>query len=902
MRKFFRKLRGKNGDEEGREWKFAQRGSYHGYADQPTGPRPASQGSPEAPAAATPSGGPASPTFPTAPAVGASAGCEAPTSTPSSGASSAPGPSATAPTFPTSMGSRVSTLMQPPTRSPSQAAPTPKPGPVAALSSNPAAQPPQRFPSSSTFPTAAASPPAPGTLSITTSVPPPLDRLAAIMAQPASSMPREEAKNLVHIEQRTICSVCSNFDPYKAPPDTDRNETHPSWARAEYQLPANLPVAKITVDDSKTLIEAADRGCLYCFAVRTSLGAVHPGWESEKSFLHIFLAPGLPVVVRLNFGVTSVVPLGREAMLGLGIELQEGQVMNFVITISEPSKPAVDVEIFRPIIENEQTTIGDIVLAPLVQHMGIGEDIPSHSGDPQCFRFIKDHVSDCLANHSCSRDGPLPLLPDRVLWVEANNATRIQLVEPRDIRAKYVAVSYCWGPTGPDTYLTDSSTYASRKMGIRFQDLPPLFRDVVSCARTLGIEYVWIDRLCIIQGDIEDFQAHTQGGKMSEIFGNATLTIAAASAGSEADHILVERDIKWAPFAIDVNVNGIGSLKLGVRRRTHPLGKEAGGGDYGKVSTRAWIWQERLLSARTVFFTQSALKFECRQHSVWEGFGPGVKGPSWSAQLDNISHLSWTSLVEEYMGRDITRQSDRLPAMAAVMKRIAERKGWSPLWGMWANALVESLGWQSESVDGGEDIACRMNPGHYAPTWSWASVDGPISYVTVKGMAGLELTDPMVYDLEVRSVNAASGLIRVAGYAFLVRLSCKVEYDRPASGDNQMAPKKPRYRYEILGVSSSGEAFPMHPDVHLKAWNGQLDPNGRQVSTVVRVPYGETPPETSWTSNCICLLVGKMKLRSLVIFLGGSLRVSGAWERLGMVSGLHPALFGNAQRMIFDIV
>ncbi|KAJ4289282.1 hypothetical protein N0V88_007033 [Collariella sp. IMI 366227] len=693
------------------------------------------------------------------------------------------------------------------------------------------------------------------------------------MAQPASSMPLEEARGLVHIEQKTICSVCSNLDPYRAPPDTDRNESNPSWAKAEYQIPADLPVSKITIDDSKTLLEAADAGCLYCFAVRTSLGAVNPGWEAEKSFLYIYLAPGLPVIVRLNFGTTSMVPMGREEMRGLGIELPEGQVMNFIITISDPNKPAVDVEVFQPIFDAAQTTVGDIVLAPLVQHIGSGTDVSSHPGSPPCFKFIKDHLTTCLTTHTCSKDGPLPLLPDRVLWVEAPLASRIQLVEPRDIRAKYVALSYCWGPTGPETYLTNRGTFESRKSGIRYQDLPPLFRDVVDCARGLGMEYVWIDRLCIIQGDAEDFRV--QAGKMSEIYGAATLTLAAAAAGSEMEGILVERDAKWTPYSINVNVNGIGSLRLG----------------------------ERLLSARTVFFTQSALKFECRQYSVWRGFGPGVKGPSWSAQLEDISHLSWAGLVEEYMGRDITRQSDRLPAMGAVMKRIAERKGWSPLWGMWANALVESLGWQSKTMDSGEGMACSPNPGHYAPTWSWASVDGPISYVGVKGMGGLEVTDPMIYDLEVRSVNAASGLIRVAGQAFLARLNCKVEHHQPVAGEEQTERKRePRYRYEILGVSRSGEGFPMHPDVHLKPFNESLGGSGRQVSTAVRIAYGEKPPETSWTSNCIVLLVGKMKLRSLVLFLGGSPRVEGAWERLGMVSGLHPALFENAQRMIADIV
>jgi Heterokaryon incompatibility protein (HET) len=321
--------------------------------------------------------------------------------------------------------------------------------------------------------------------------------------------------------------------------------------------------------------------------------------------------------------------------------------------------------------------------------MGVAEEVPAHAGDQKCFEFIKEKVAQCIKEHKCGRDGHLPMLPARVIWIEADNASSIRLVEPKDIRAKYIAVSYCWGSVSPDTYLTDASTFDSRKAGIHYEDLPPLFQDVVDCARVLGIEYVWIDRLCIIQGSADDFKIHAP--KMGETYGNATLTIAAASATSEKDPILVKRDRKWLPFDLAMKVNGIGSLKLRLRRRTHLLGKEETGRDYGEVSTRVWIWQERLLSGRTVFYTPSALKFECRCHSVWEGFGPGVTGHSWSAQLDNISHRSWVTLVDEYMRRDISRPSDRLPAMEAVMKRIQNTQGWSPLWGSTFISLIADI-------------------------------------------------------------------------------------------------------------------------------------------------------------------------------------------------------------------
>ncbi|KAH6625657.1 heterokaryon incompatibility protein-domain-containing protein, partial [Boeremia exigua] len=235
---------------------------------------------------------------------------------------------------------------------------------------------------------------------------------------------------------------------------------------------------------------------------------------------------------------------------------------------------------------------------------------------------------------------------------------------------RYIALSYCWGPKQQDTFLTDAKTFADRKAGFRASDLPPLFTDVLTCARALGIDYIWIDRLCIIQGDASDWSA--QAPKMGQYYGNATLSLVAASAESEMDSILVERDPKWRSYGLNIKPQWAPDHSLGLRFRRRPylLGWEAEGGKYGKVSKRAWIWQERLLAARTVFFTPSALKFECRNHSVWEGYGASVTSPSWTARVEKMTHLDWFTLVQEFSQRDITYSLDRLPAINSVTERI----------------------------------------------------------------------------------------------------------------------------------------------------------------------------------------------------------------------------------------
>jgi hypothetical protein len=126
---------------------------------------------------------------------------------------------------------------------------------------------------------------------------------------------------------------------------------------------------------------------------------------------------------------------------------------------------------------------------------------------------------------------------------------------------------------------------------------------------------------------------------MGSIYGNATLVIATAMATTENDALIASKDDKWQSAGVNLSVERMGSVEIGFRRRSHRLEIERDGGDYGKISTRAWTWQERLLASRTVFFTPSALKFECHCSSVWEDYPPHIEAKSWSAQPEDNPHL-----------------------------------------------------------------------------------------------------------------------------------------------------------------------------------------------------------------------------------------------------------------------
>jgi hypothetical protein len=234
------------------------------------------------------------------------------------------------------------------------------------------------------------------------------------------------------------------------------------------------------------------------------------------------------------------------------------------------------------------------------------------------------------------------------------------------------------------------------------------------------------------------------------------------------------------------------------------------------------------------------------------------------------------------------------------MMRIQKSTGWTPLCGLWEDMLVESLGWEAQLPERHGMHSCRMNPGHYAPTWSWASVDGPISYISTKPSNLNSQIDPFTYDLDCRKAKATPpGSITVAGYLVPIELNVIVERNEPSEG-NSIEHEEFTYDYVVKSSNRVGpEDATLKPDVVLKPWSGEI--SGQLISTVVRVPYGETPPKTSWTGTCHCLLIGKTKRRCLVLYLGRSPENPSVWERIGMVDGISPTIFSMSQRQIIDI-
>src|SRR4030095_3154732 len=98
-------------------------------------------------------------------------------------------------------------------------------------------------------------------------------------------------------------------------------------------------------------------------------------------------------------------------------------------------------------------------------------------------------------------------------------------------------LSHCWGGQSPDRLDTDTEKHLFS--GRDLQDFCQLYQDVIHFVHSLGLQYIWIDSLCIFQGEKGDW--HSQASQMAKIYKYSHVNIAASSAENRNQHLF---DIK----------------------------------------------------------------------------------------------------------------------------------------------------------------------------------------------------------------------------------------------------------------------------------------------------------------------------------------------------------------------
>ncbi|ROT43781.1 HET-domain-containing protein [Sodiomyces alkalinus F11] len=404
--------------------------------------------------------------------------------------------------------------------------------------------------------------------------------------------------------------------------------------------------------------------------------------------------------------------------------------------------------------------------------IGRGYHISEHGLSDNCVSLAREWLDMCVNTKGKHKNCPpvsIPELPTRVVFVGDHHSTapRLVLSSPGQ-RAHYAALSHCWGGSTPTMTTTDNLHLYT--VSLPTDQLPRTFLDAIKVARALRIEYIWIDSLCIVQDSPEDWQR--EASRMAQVYANAHVTISADAAADSAAGFLdaPSRQVPATftlPYKESVGAPGPGVAHVRQRgflaeelpfhtwtSRNEDEDEDGRDSDAdsgrSKLSTRGWVFQERLLSPRTLHFARNEMAWECRSvcececsatslrtlrtRSVMKHFlqPPHNEGDADSNanRNGNVSSAesSWrVDIIPAYTQLDLTVQTDRLPAIAGLAQAAETlRRNDRYVAGLWRNSLRDDLLW-AVSVNALGKTSRRIVGGG-APTWSWASVTGSITY------------------------------------------------------------------------------------------------------------------------------------------------------------------------------
>jgi hypothetical protein len=262
--------------------------------------------------------------------------------------------------------------------------------------------------------------------------------------------------------------------------------------------------------------------------------------------------------------------------------------------------------------------------------------------------------------------------------------------------------------------------FTNLRIGIFDSELCKTFKDAIIIAKHIGLQYVWIDSLCIVQDDPEDWRR--ESAKMSSVYGCSTINIAATSAQDGTMGCF-----STEPWKIRLPITIRGKTTLGDFLVDNPYPNFHG----QPLLHQAWVFQERFLAARTLHFTNSQIFWECKENH-WSETWPNETAswltlPSLFPKASREFSQIWPNAVIMYSRGNLTYPTDRLVAISGVAKWIEAQTKDDYLAGMWRKNLEMQLAWCL--VRNKDDPSSLTRHTEYlAPSWSWASVLGSIDY------------------------------------------------------------------------------------------------------------------------------------------------------------------------------
>ncbi|EMD59529.1 hypothetical protein GGP41_004431 [Bipolaris sorokiniana] len=395
-------------------------------------------------------------------------------------------------------------------------------------------------------------------------------------------------------------------------------------------------------------------------------------------------------------------------------------------------------------------------------------EVASYSGSSHAIKRTLSWLRACDETHQSCRRTTSPL-PSRVVLIQGPQ--NIKLHESNGETEPYACLSHCWGKK--HIIRTTTSNLSLHKQQIKWSRLPLTFRHAVSFAYRLGLKYLWIDSLCIIQDDVDDWRR--EGSKMAQIYSGAYITLA-ATASRDASGGCFRHGAKRSLFRLSYPDEKGSKLDLYVRPRLKNASWVEG---RAPLVPRGWTLQERLLSPRVLYFTHEELVWDCKTKNDCE-----CSIPPPFALLSNMCSLSWLNdklhvtngddhsdssktwhtIIEQYTQQRLTYEKDVFPALQGISKMFSIYTKSRYLAGLWENTVISDLLWMRYS-------GIRRRPQIWrAPSWSWASVVGDIYWDSQANNKSFRALATCIA-VEVQPVNA-DAFGEIASASLTLRARC----------------------------------------------------------------------------------------------------------------------------------
>lgn len=401
--------------------------------------------------------------------------------------------------------------------------------------------------------------------------------------------------------------------------------------------------------------------------------------------------------------------------------------------------------------------------------------------------------------------GAVPWHPPRLLdcgFSEDPHETHLdcRLIETggRTLDGPYMTLSHCWGTV--DCLRLTTSNRNRLLNTIAFSSLPQLYQDAVYVVRRLGVRYLWIDSICIIQeGDgLADWRR--QVSLMGDVYSNSFCNISASEAtdghhtmfNSREPHLLLPEVVRYGSDSFLVSDKNLWHTEVSA----------------ALLNTRAWVLQERLLSPRILHFGAHQLFWECHHKDAAEFCADDILPsltrsdavrfkrliPKQGAEGDGEikAYRAWAAIVRAYTACNLTFPSDKLPALSSVAKAMRRMLRDEYVAGLWRRFLEYELLWSTVSniIHPPRNIGTTTDQRdskemYRCPSWSWASVDVQVN----PGLIDVESSEILIevlathleYATEDNTSSIRSGWLQLRGV--LKRLSL-VPYHSPGGLHN----------------------------------------------------------------------------------------------------------------------